>query len=1495
MPPGTKKKIKDSILEQVYTDKNKVKGLSFPNASVGNLEYIYQQYLKAFKKGVFNYIKEEPDTLTQTSIPRKYFSGGADCTRLNAAMSTIHHLDAVPGNQDHLVIVSSRFDAAMRSSGQKEGNLDPRQLINKINGLITKAPKLQSLKDFRFDDKDVKDLTIWLLTGRLFPKQALLSKLWINITMQFISGSKDFAEEWLKILDSKWNIPKLKLKLLMQWLIYNKIPIKGVAVDNLQGFLKAFVTSQRLCPHLKPTFMYGLPPNIDPDQKINLARMNMERMMQMSSPDFIENNLVLKAPIEGTKYFIGIRFGLAESTYGLYLVLGEEDNDPNPFNGTFLTLGLDTQGKDLRIVMMKGVVGKQKEINDDFPKELGLHPGLALMYVALGLAEQGDLRFDHNGIDMVKERFENLMGVKPEYNPMMDIGEPTIDLMINYEKFGLRRKTDFARWQSIDHLMNVLIPQRLNPKESDFKAVKQAEGIKKMMEAFHHLREEIVRQELREKHVTVDAEDITNNQLMAEFFDKNKDALTVPVYLYPIKEGELVQRDRFPLEKVKEELKERLIALKDPDGEIHLYWKLGERNKWAIEAKEEVDQELEVPPERSDWISFEKKVRRQVGEKLYDIWVQKGKVMFGQLNKRGTSYKAIKDLDLKDFYEDGECRLWVVPIDKGYYRLYYRSRTQTTILKWRAVPDPSHNLGIFMTAKGAKRIFGSTVDELGLSTLVNGDGPAFKEAYNIIRNNLTFQPDVWNREKAYKRNQEVEEFLKKAARKGNDFLKEYKVAHENSLETILNFNLAAAWEDQEGRQSVTIVHNGINLIYVLKKDSNELIRLEDGKDLGDGIYSTVIRVEEGDSIFMTTGMPTLKIEDLFSANGLIRNDTPEGMANEVLGKIANSPDSNKNVGVVVLRVIDDYTLQMHRLEKHNIEMDAEISTLKFFKEKLPNYHDVEVNAQFNDAADDQKQERNFYITFKDEHATSISVHVKLIGHTIALLDVRKGEKLFYDNKIMKDLLLAIKHSEQKTAMFVLPVLDETLSFYVKFFNDHGTDFKVVNIKGVNNIRVSMTPSFWSNLSNAAMATKSPKLRTIHNDQAMSGINANIEDIRKIAEDGFKSWRRDVKAFSYKAVIDHPESFGGVGSERYREAVNFFNSTMKEAQENYEGFRSDIFIATQVVQKNRNVFKKVTNQEIIKALRHIFYALTPAAKGQDNFEYAFVEEALIFELNYFAHIRGGSESNRRILMHSLSQGGIDSKLDTLVGRAIDQIKKWIKSSELISLAACRTVILHPLFFGGENSKTYKEAVIKLDKFLSKGKIKNLREAELLLGLADVVYSNWDKLTLTKKKFGAKGKDRDLWIKNLANKIWRVGVKAIDNSKGKKKYDTNLDLFKPIFAAWVYEHLADFPWLSIKSAPLAPDLAMTTQVEKNAGRIERLNMYILLNLYPQQQYDPVVRKSYNILVGFLNFLRKHKDLADESLRNVLDGIAARQFGLSKQLRRFRDEMPRERKSI
>ena len=99
-----KKKIKDSVLSQVYAGQNKTAGVNINDPQ--EKERIYQRYLQAFKKGVYNYIKEEPDPLTQETVPRKYFSGGVNYTNLgNMAMTVVESMDSaqtVVLEKDHL-------------------------------------------------------------------------------------------------------------------------------------------------------------------------------------------------------------------------------------------------------------------------------------------------------------------------------------------------------------------------------------------------------------------------------------------------------------------------------------------------------------------------------------------------------------------------------------------------------------------------------------------------------------------------------------------------------------------------------------------------------------------------------------------------------------------------------------------------------------------------------------------------------------------------------------------------------------------------------------------------------------------------------------------------------------------------------------------------------------------------------------------------------------------------------------------------------------------------------------------------------------------------------------------------------------------------------------------------------------------------------------------------------------------------------------------------
>jgi hypothetical protein len=79
-----KKALRESIINKVYADRNKIRGVD--DIRKDDVETIYRQYLKAFKRGTFNYIKEDIDQNTGDTVPRKYFSGGFSLN--DAAMST---------------------------------------------------------------------------------------------------------------------------------------------------------------------------------------------------------------------------------------------------------------------------------------------------------------------------------------------------------------------------------------------------------------------------------------------------------------------------------------------------------------------------------------------------------------------------------------------------------------------------------------------------------------------------------------------------------------------------------------------------------------------------------------------------------------------------------------------------------------------------------------------------------------------------------------------------------------------------------------------------------------------------------------------------------------------------------------------------------------------------------------------------------------------------------------------------------------------------------------------------------------------------------------------------------------------------------------------------------------------------------------------------------------------------------------------------------------
>ena len=80
-----KQNLKESVLGKVYVNQNKIHGVDIEDRETKHK--IYNQYIEAFKRGVFDYIREDYDAATQTVIPRKYFSGGLDIVNLTVSSS----------------------------------------------------------------------------------------------------------------------------------------------------------------------------------------------------------------------------------------------------------------------------------------------------------------------------------------------------------------------------------------------------------------------------------------------------------------------------------------------------------------------------------------------------------------------------------------------------------------------------------------------------------------------------------------------------------------------------------------------------------------------------------------------------------------------------------------------------------------------------------------------------------------------------------------------------------------------------------------------------------------------------------------------------------------------------------------------------------------------------------------------------------------------------------------------------------------------------------------------------------------------------------------------------------------------------------------------------------------------------------------------------------------------------------------------------------------
>jgi hypothetical protein len=132
--------LKKSALIQAYANRNKVDGIDIDDKDVS--EKIYNQYLEAFKKGVYNLIKEDYDPATQEITSHKYFTGGEDFAQLAGKMNApdaaqLKRYVDFHRNRDHAMLTAGINPVEHQSNAQftypvQKLKEDMRSIENKL-------------------------------------------------------------------------------------------------------------------------------------------------------------------------------------------------------------------------------------------------------------------------------------------------------------------------------------------------------------------------------------------------------------------------------------------------------------------------------------------------------------------------------------------------------------------------------------------------------------------------------------------------------------------------------------------------------------------------------------------------------------------------------------------------------------------------------------------------------------------------------------------------------------------------------------------------------------------------------------------------------------------------------------------------------------------------------------------------------------------------------------------------------------------------------------------------------------------------------------------------------------------------------------------------------------------------------------------------------------------------------------------------------------------
>ncbi|MFH1208057.1 MAG: response regulator, partial [Candidatus Omnitrophota bacterium] len=358
---------------------------------------------------------------------------------------------------------SQSSDGAMRD--QERPDID--RLTNED---VVKALSIKVKKKVILDTGKADYVARWLLdkeSSEMLPTNVLQDVFYYIVRVR----AQNRADEILLRLISRklqrvLNISEEQTVSLFDWLRDYDVFLRGISPAVFEDFFKTYSRHYRMDRKPETRFFYNLPQGIDSEAKIVMATRNMKRMESLFSPGFLTRQFVLAAHIEGTPYLLGMRYGSVKGSSGVSVFL---DKVASGRTQRIYHIALDTQltqgGEALRIVMMNGVRGQENEIKHIFPGEFGFRPGVALLHVALALAQ--------------KEDFGALMGIKAEYIPYQKNMEANV--AASYDRLKLtegRGKGEYARWKKVSDLLEKVLP-----------ALKErfGKGMQRMTAAFENL------------------------------------------------------------------------------------------------------------------------------------------------------------------------------------------------------------------------------------------------------------------------------------------------------------------------------------------------------------------------------------------------------------------------------------------------------------------------------------------------------------------------------------------------------------------------------------------------------------------------------------------------------------------------------------------------------------------------------------------------------------------------------------------------------------------------------------------------------------------------------------------------------------------------------------------------------------------------------------------------------------------------------------------------